>query len=184
MRSALLGLVASALLLASGASAQIRTAEVGVFAGPLVQVDSSFEGSFATGVRLRRANPSSPNGAWLEIGYTYTDAARIDLEADDPERDTIDVRLIEANVGYRAEGRALRFEPGIGFGVTSLGDNLSALFTTAIEVSFTPTPEARVRPWIGVQGKYYGLIPFESDGLYLVALTASLDFTRTGLPRR
>ena len=185
MRPLRFAALVAVLAASSPAHAQLRSLEPGVFAGPFVQTDSLYTGSVAAGVRVSRVFEGNAGRAVvLSLGYVWSDAQSLPEVGSD--RDTVDVRLFELAVGYRVVSRgSIRLEPTIGVAFNRLDgaftdDDGLALFTTGLAASFTPTPSAPVRPWIGVEGRYYGLIPFESDGLYQVALTASLDFSGTG----
>ena len=170
---------------ASGeADAQLRTLQTGVYGGPIVftaeagEDEIDYEGSVLVGVRVRRVEPNS--GAFAEIGYTLGNVTASRDERDPTVPDTLNVRMVDIGVGYEAERGAVRFAPVIGVGIYRFEDPTRGFVTTGFRAEFTPSPGAGIRPWFGVEGKYYGLRPFVDDGLYLVYVTASLDFTRAG----
>lgn len=163
--------------LASTSLAQAPRAEVEVFAGPFVKIQNgndktTYDGSFATGVRL---TTGLRNGASVQLGYTFTDVSAIRSATAVAASDTLDARMLELNVTARA-GRwpAFRLEPVIGFAIYQFEPS-RGFFTSGVHLAISPAPTARLKPWVGIDAKYYGLRPFIDDGLYLVAVTGSVD---------
>lgn len=173
MRALSLGLVA--LFLAAPTAAQSRL-EVGAFAGPFVKVQNGndetlYDASVAAGVQ---AIVPLGNGASAFVGYTVTDGTAIREGGEAAPSDTLGIDMVEFGVTARADRLGFRLEPVLGFGVYSFEPS-RGFFTTGLNVAFSPAPRSRFKPWVGVEGRYYGLRPFVDDGLYLVSVKGSVD---------